>query len=680
MFEIPKISFYQEITQYFKQQYDKIPDKEHIKYAYNQNITLFPHQWEVQQYMLRGNRGLLIYHGMGLGKTRTSMITAESLLREKQIRKCVIISPLATVHSFVKELAILRGLLPSGVSFGTLQKNELQNILASLSKEYSFVTLKSINMLVSFERAVKLAVSGKNPSEFDKQLGLFADMNKSLNQVLVVVDESQEFTNAIYNGSNNAMKLFMHILNSEGVRLLFLSGTPMINDVYECALIFNMLRGLRGTISAFSDNPELFHKRYVSNNKMINSIKFKERITGLVSHVKTEISAAQREHMPKQNPIRILSIPMSSFQWKEYISFRHKEIEKEAKSYRRRDEKTSGMFTKVKSSLMSSYRIRSRIVSNFALPERIKTFDSALEQLTKEDLSLPELAIYSPKTAVMLEIINKIPNEDGVILIYSNFTNYGGISMIAQVLEHQGYININKVLDDKSYHTKEHEFKGFVIYTGDVNEQTRTKILSLEHLPDNKNGKYIRIVLLSSCGSLGIDLKHVRNVILFEPYWNMARLYQSLARAIRMNSLDAFPLDMRVVNITLLLATEPGKIDFKKVFGKHEVSTTDVHIYTRALNNQKLLDECLQNIAETSVHCVFDKEILKKNLNCFQCVDIIDPTIPIFETDIAKHFLLTSKCVSMKLKLQKIGTDSYKDIETGDLYTKTDTGEFILQT
>ena len=61
----------------------------------------------------------------------------------------------------------------------------------------------------------------------------------------VVIDEVHNFVREILNPSSKPSKIFYEwIINAENVKLVFLSGTPVINKPSEIAVLYNMLKGL----------------------------------------------------------------------------------------------------------------------------------------------------------------------------------------------------------------------------------------------------------------------------------------------------------------------------------------------------------------------------------------------------------------------------------------------------
>ena len=61
---------------------------------------------------------------------------------------------------------------------------------------------------------------------------------------VIIIDEVHNFVNEIMNGSAPATVFYNWIINSEDVKIVFLSGTPIINKPAEVAILYNMLRGI----------------------------------------------------------------------------------------------------------------------------------------------------------------------------------------------------------------------------------------------------------------------------------------------------------------------------------------------------------------------------------------------------------------------------------------------------
>ena len=59
----------------------------------------------------------------------------------------------------------------------------------------------------------------------------------------IIIDEVHNFVREILNNSGSARFFYEWIINAEKVKLVFLSGTPIINKPCEVAVLYNMLKG-----------------------------------------------------------------------------------------------------------------------------------------------------------------------------------------------------------------------------------------------------------------------------------------------------------------------------------------------------------------------------------------------------------------------------------------------------
>lgn len=154
-----------------------------------------------------------------------------------------------------------------------------------------------------------------------------------------------------------------------------------------------------------------------------------------------------------------------------------------------------------------------------------------------------DLKIYSNK---LFKLLNTIKDDkNGNIFIYSNYVSYGGTSLIKQLLLNNGFYEFK----NKSNMTEEKEYKCFVVFDDSTNIERRENFKRIFNNDDNKNGKYIRIIIGSPIISEGITLKAIRQVHILEPYWNMSKINQIIGRAVRNHSHDTLEKDQRTVEI-----------------------------------------------------------------------------------------------------------------------------------
>jgi hypothetical protein len=118
----------------------------------------------------------------------------------------------------------------------------------------------------------------------------------------VVIDEVHNFVREILNPASKPSKVFYEwIVNAENVKLVFLSGTPVINKPSEIAVLYNMLKGLikiytftiksdlnvedviRRCNEVFYKNPSLIELFYVEKKMGKIIISFIQERTGFES-------------------------------------------------------------------------------------------------------------------------------------------------------------------------------------------------------------------------------------------------------------------------------------------------------------------------------------------------------------------------------------------------------------
>ena len=111
---------------------------------------------------------------------------------------------------------------------GEDEENEDQYLQAD---EQEKMNTHNQKMVVQFEKQLKYNIKRHNiSSPFYKEV--------------VIIDEVHNFVRAILNGRKPAQIMYDWIVNAKDIKLVFLSGTPVINKPSEIAILYNMLKGL----------------------------------------------------------------------------------------------------------------------------------------------------------------------------------------------------------------------------------------------------------------------------------------------------------------------------------------------------------------------------------------------------------------------------------------------------
>jgi superfamily II DNA or RNA helicase len=600
--------------------------------------TLFDYQRYIFNYLVFTDaRGILLYHSVGSGKTLTSISIAEEFRKLGQ--DIIILSSKSLQNNYKKEIKTYLDL-----SNGDNKINDTEQII----NQYKFVTSNAKNMIQSLD--------DKLTSFMTKYKSKDDESTINLENKVIIIDEAHNLFNSIVNGSKIANEFYDIIMNTQKIKLIFLTGTPIINNPFEIAVAFNMLYGKINIKSLNSKKnyhtilPEYysdFQKYFIdiSSNSLKNEDKFKNRIYGLVSYygdmynnvvktIKDDIKVLKaKENYPDRLPIKIETIEMSLIQNIEYMKARDIEKKETSKFYGQNDIIGSSI-VKEKNAVSTSYRIKSRQLSNIYIPD-------------VQELTLYNFNKYSPKIVSIYNNI-KTNHKNQISLVYSTFLDSGLLSFV-KYLELNNYISYSDNSDSEKLH--------YAIFSGQQTSEEKENIIKICNSEENKHGELISILLISKSGAEGLDLKNVRSVHIMEPYWNYSLIEQIIARAVRYKSHELLPKEEQNVQTYIYLSDynsdflkkEKDKIkenmQSTKKIGKIEL-TTDINIFKNAIKNQELIQQFLKTIASTSIECNFLNKKLSNgkgiNYDCFNC---LANNKQLYYPDIHKDIELSNSCL-----------------------------------
>uniref|UniRef100_A0A6C0DL38 Helicase C-terminal domain-containing protein n=1 Tax=viral metagenome TaxID=1070528 RepID=A0A6C0DL38_9ZZZZ len=272
----------------------------------------------------------------------------------------------------------------------------------------------------------------------------------------------------------------------------------------------------------------------------------------------------------------------------------------------------------------------------------IKRIEKALKDVSQVNeetnesmfLSKSTLPIISPKFSQILENLSN-PENEGLHLLYSHFRTIEGIGIMKLILEANGFaeFKIAKNNDLWTIVEKDEDINKpkFVLYTGTETAEEKEIIRNIyngmwdfvplsianklrERSENNMYGEAIKIIMITSSGAEGINLRNTRFVHIVEPYWNMVRIEQVVGRARRICSHQDLPVAMRNVKVFLYLTqmSEQQKTDEKNIeirirdlsrIDKKTPVTTDETLFEIASLKQKINNQILQAVKETAVDC-----------------------------------------------------------------------------
>jgi hypothetical protein len=267
------------------------------------------------------------------------------------------------------------------------------------------------------------------------------------------------------------------------------------------------------------------------------------------------------------------------------------------------------------------------------------------------DFLTPEaLQIYSPKFLHILENIQD-PEYQGLHLVYSQFRTLEGIGLFSLTLEKNGFARFK--IKKNSMGTWEIDISEadegkptYALYTGTETSEEKEIIRHIyngewDNIPEsigvvlkskyvnNNMGEVIKVLMITSSGSEGINLRNTRYVHIMEPYWHPVRTEQVIGRARRICSHKDLPNALQSVEVFVYLmvfteaqlksdeAVELKRKDLSKAL-PHIPQTSDQYLYEISEIKAKLTSELTEAIKESAFDCYIYSN--------GKCINFGDPT------------------------------------------------------
>jgi len=251
-------------------------------------FSLLFHQKIIRDYMnlYTPYRGLLLYHGLGSGKTCTSIAIAEGLKNSKQV---IIMTPASLQKNYIEQLKECGDYLYKKNQYWewvpyTGDITQLKELSTILNLESSFITRQKGAWLIDVTKepnykSLSLVDKEKLNNQIEKMIlkkykfinynGIRKDNIRNMtnnftrnlfDNTVVIIDEGHNLISRIVNKINNLPKKSTHhfidyeksplslilyelLLTAKNARVVILTGTPIINYPNEFGILFNILRG-----------------------------------------------------------------------------------------------------------------------------------------------------------------------------------------------------------------------------------------------------------------------------------------------------------------------------------------------------------------------------------------------------------------------------------------------------
>lgn len=518
-------------------------------------FQLQEHQQFFKSSLFSLNKRLLLFHGLGSGKTCSalSIINAflnqrlnKQKLKKKTPAKVFVITPASIKPNIYKEM-----MGPCGKQFDTLRNQPRSNIRSEIDK---------LIRVISYQEFLNIA----------KRDGF------NFTNTMVIVDEVQNIISAT--GSTYKRFLYEFVQNPNNnnadMRLVLLSGTPIFDQPFEIALLGNLLRK-NGDKLKMPGDPKSFNNMYKFNEEdgtITNDIKFAKYFKGKVSYFR----GASPEAYPRRRNHDVMC-PMHPFQYKTY-------------------RKTMGsLLTNGQqiNDISQAFLIGPRMASNVVYPNGKIDWRSALQYHGRSF----QPNKYSAKFTKCIEHI--MGTNKGTMFVYSNFVRACGIDTFAHFMKTSGF---EQVFERVHVADPTKDGMRYAIFrTGEP--ALNTRILDMFNSYENRDGKLIKVILGSPAMKEGVTLLRVSQVHMLDPYWNQSREEQVIGRAIRFCSHKDVAVNKQVVDVYKYYATHPTDSSNNNKNNKPESMTVDTHVRAMSLSKKAEIDAFERVIKESALDC-----------------------------------------------------------------------------
>lgn len=635
------------------------------------------------------HKTMLLYHGLGSGKTATAISTYNALYNFSSLWNVFI---------------LIKATLENKPWIEDLEKWLNQDEKKAMRAQVKFIHYDSPFADRDFIQAVRSVDASKKS--------------------IYIIDEAHNFISNVYNNvtgqtGRRASSIYDYIVrevkDNTDTRVMLISATPVINNPFELALIYNLLRP-----GIFPNSEIKFEQKYISTGKVkilnpASKNMFQRRILGLTSFYigETPDLYAKSRTMYKE-------LEMAEYQNDIYNSFEYIEKQMEIRRMQNKSEQGSfNTYTRQSSNFVFPFindkingekRPRPNqfklddIDANKILEGRTEEFKEGLkdvefitsvdlykrtitdfilstdkyfmlkhaEDVKKKHTIFDDIKIFQEKfnfkykkfisehknkssllTALyacsckMTAIIFYGFRSKGPIMIYSNYVSGEGLEMMRIYLKQ---INVLPYGDGEDY-------KQLLEYHGGIDDIKRKKTLDIFNQVENLDGKLVKYILVAPAGSEGISLRNVRQVHIMEPYWHEVRIKQLIGRAIRQCYHKDLPMAERTVDIFRYRSIK-----------RDGLGTIDEKIEDLAKRKQVLIDSFLKTVREAAVDCkLFENHnMMSDKYQCFQFNEssLFDQQVgPAYNEDVYYDSKLNNGLNAQNSEIKKIKVIKIKGIK-----------------
>lgn len=601
-------------------------------------------------------KGLLIYHGVGTGKTCSAIGIAEELrdyMKNAGITQRIMVIASSNVQNNFRlqlfdetKLEYVEGTWKNNSCVGNKLIREINPVGANISREKIASQVKTIiNTSYAFMGYLQLAnfiqenvytsvYEATEDAELREQIEV-QNIQRIFNNRLIIIDEVH---NCAKEDKRLAKLLLRVAAHADNLRLILMSATPMFNSPREIIWICNLLN--------INDRraPIQYEDAFTAEGVLVNPDLLQQKLNGYVSYVRGEnpytfpFRIYPDAFAPDNN--KLAKTPINTpLYYTTLDPYQQESYELIMREYMNSDvnidfNNESYGYAQLQMPLQALNMTFHRVSGDakFVGKEGLQTNMSFVEKSEKRGevyeyrkynyeykRGIPrifhetELRKYSSKIA---DICACVRRSRGIIIIYTQYID-GGIVPVSLALEEMGFTRYGTsanatqlfkpgAIDSEPIDaitmkpavpgTKFNPAK-YMILSGDKYfSQNNAADINYATGEANKNGALVRVILISRAASEGLDFKYVRQVHILDPWYNLNRIEQIVGRGVR--NLSHCKLDFEERNVEIYLhAALPAVAD---------VFSADTYVYQYAEKKAQNIGKVTRLLKQISVDCVLN--------------------------------------------------------------------------
>lgn len=573
-------------------------------------------------------KGILLYHGVGVGKTCSAITLSEGFLANHSMNeepKIWVIMPSALQTSF-KEQIFSQDNIENYDYLANQCTGDLYVKMAQI--------LKDSNKEKTEQKIKKLIKSRYRLFTYEKFATFFEDNYLENNIVvkdkIIIIDEAHNIRSK---GNSVEKRVYSSLVNAisngQNNRLVMLSATPMYDkpeDIYDLLYLLDL-----------NDNRNIlkqpFPKIFADNNIMnpIAGSILKKLATNYISYLKGKnpftfaIKLSPKDYLPKMKFLKKemkyesngKPVDTSYNNWVNEIedSILLSNIGPKQKKYIEDFNSTeeNHLFNRHQMNIVYENSIGEKGFSEFFRTNEDANTISVSYKKKYMNALYPDKAHLGQYSGKFLNICNIIRKSKGIVVIYSGYL-WSGVLPMAVCLEHMGFnregannilknadIVENPPLYDNNKHPK------YCILTSDQKEVMGNtnidKLIKIINSKDNSDGSQIKVIFVTPVASEGLSFFNVREMHIVDPWFNKNRLEQIIGRGIRNCRHQSLPLEDRNVSVFMHASYDNDNEEYESA------DITAYRIASKKFVQMKQVEKLIKNNA---VDCH-----LMKNINYF---------------------------------------------------------------